>query len=278
MEDQTLIIFNCISKFISELNSQFSDKQRSLQLYSRLIEKTTIVHEEPIKKHIDAFKSFCINNRDAISKLDYNLLVQQNVTYSERVYVNIHSILKDADKEETKVIWKYILSLSAYLDPSNKAKEMLKKSMESSGNTGGKEEDFLTNIINEVEGQVDPTQNPMEAVSNIMQSGLFSNLVGNMNSGLQNGELDLGKLMGTVQTMVGSLNQMTQNMDTTSEPGMPDLSGMVGQMNNMMNQLNQIVEHNSDITSDVATISEINEEKNNEKNNEINEEKNNENK
>lgn len=260
MEDQTLIIFNCISKFISELNTQFGEKQRSLQLYSRLIEKTTIVHEEPIKKHIKAFKTFCVNNRDAISKLDYNLLVQQNVTYSERVYVNIHSILKNADRDEKNVVWKYILTISAYLDPSNKAKEILKESIEKSGNEGGKEEEFLNNIINEVEDQVDPTQNPMEAVSNIMQSGLFNNLVGNMNSGLQNGDLDLGKLMGTVQTMVGSLNQMTQNMDTSSNPGMPDLSGMVGQMNSMMSQLNETVEQNNQ-----PTITEIKDTKNDEK-------------
>lgn len=261
MEDQTLIIFNCISKFVSELNSQFGEKHRSLQLYSRLIEKTTIVHDEPIKKHINAFKLFCVNNRDAISKLDYNLLTQQNITYSERVYINMHTILKNADRDEKNVVWKYILNISAYLDPSNKAKDILKESIEKSGNKGGKEEAFLTNIINEVEDKVDPTQNPMEAVSNIMQSGLFNNLVGNMNSGLQSGDLDLGKLMGTVQTMVGSLNNMTQNMDTDSNPGMPDLSGMMGQMNQMMSQLNETVENNPDL----PIVKKMNEKKENEK-------------
>ena len=261
MEDQTLIIFNCISKFVSELNSQFGEKYRSLQLYSRLIEKTTIVHDEPIKKHINAFKTFCVNNRDAISKLDNNLIVQQNITYSDRVYINMHTILKNADRDEKNVIWKYILNISAYLDPSNKAKDILKESIEKSGNKGGNEEKFLTNIINEVEDKVDPTQNPMEAVGNIMQSGLFTNLVGSMNSGLENGDLDLGKLMGTVQTMVGSLNNMTQNMDTESNPGMPDLSGMMGQMNQMMSQLNQTIDNNPDL----PIVKKMNEKKMNEK-------------
>ena len=58
MEDNTLIVFNAISKFVHSLNECFGEKQRSLQLYGRLIEKTTIIHEGPIKKHINAFKKF----------------------------------------------------------------------------------------------------------------------------------------------------------------------------------------------------------------------------
>ena len=123
MEDQTLIIFNSISKFIKELNIHFGNNQKSLQLYSRLIEKTTIIHDEPIKKHIKAFKKFCIDNRDAITNTDYKLIVEDKISYSERVYLNIKQIFNTADEDEKKVIWTHILHLSALLDPSNKAKE-----------------------------------------------------------------------------------------------------------------------------------------------------------
>ena len=47
----------------------------------------------------------------------------------------------------------------------------------------------------------------MEAVSSIMQSGIFTELVGGMGSGLEDGTLDLGKLMGSVQKMVTTLNE-----------------------------------------------------------------------
>ena len=274
MEDQTLIIFNAISKFIKELNTHFGNKQKSLQLYSRLIEKTTIIHDEPIKKHIKAFKTFCIDNRDAITNTDYKLIVSDKISYSERVYLNIKQIFNIADTDERKVIWTHILHLSALLDPSNKAKEILKKSM-NSGNIqdgkGGNEENFLNNIIDEVEEHVDPNANPMQAVSNIMQSGLFNNLVGNMNDGLQNGDLDLNKLMGTVQSMVTNLTGITKdmNMDNNnlSEDDNQNISKMMGQMSQMMGQLNtQMGNMNQEISkndinndSKLSVVDEVNE-------------------
>ena len=64
--DTSLVCFKAISNFTFELVELFSKQQRSLKLYGRLINKTTIVHDKSIKKHIDAFRSFCITNRDAI--------------------------------------------------------------------------------------------------------------------------------------------------------------------------------------------------------------------
>ena len=237
MEDRTLIIFNAISKFVKELDEHFGSKQKSLQLYSRLISKTTIIHDEPIQKHINAFQKFCVNNRNAIKQTNPNLIEDQNITYSDRVYINMHNVFKNADKDSQHTIWKYILNLSALLDPSNRAKDILKTKISSENGESKNEDNFLSNIMNQVEDQVDPTNmsNPMEAVSSIMSSGLFSNLVGGMNDGLQNGELDLGKLMGSVQKMIGNLSEMTK--DLPKDPNTPDISGMVGQMTNMMSEL-----------------------------------------
>ena len=67
---------------------------------------------------------------------------------------------------------------------------------------------------------------PMEAVTSIMQSGVFQELVTGMGEGLQNGDLDLSKLMGTVQNMVGNLNE-----DPNSNNGTNDAMNM---MNTMM--------------------------------------------
>ena len=53
---ENLIIFKAISNCIKDLGESFGKKQRSLLLYKHLVEKTTIVHEEPIKKHITAWK------------------------------------------------------------------------------------------------------------------------------------------------------------------------------------------------------------------------------
>ena len=235
-EEQNLIIFNLFTKFVNELNTSFGSKQRSLQLYNRLITKTAIVHVHAIQKHIDTIKTFCIENREAISTKNYNKLINNVIQYSDKVNIDIKEIFKIADKEEKEVIWKHILMLSAYVDPSNKAKEILKESINKSG-SGENEEQFLTNIINKVEDSVDPNANPMQAVSGILSSGIFTDLVGNMNNGLQSGNLDLGKLLGTVQNMIGSLGNMSEGATGEAPTGMPDLSNMMSQMSGMMSQL-----------------------------------------
>ena len=64
--DNNLIIFKAIANFTQALADEFGKKQHSLALYSRLINKTTLAHDTPIKKHISVFTEFCINNREAI--------------------------------------------------------------------------------------------------------------------------------------------------------------------------------------------------------------------
>jgi len=72
-------------------------------------------------------------------------------------------------------------------------------------NTKG-ETDFLMNTIDQIEKTVDPSSNPMDAVSGILNSGIFTDLMSNMNNGLQDGSLDLGKLMGSVQNVLASMD------------------------------------------------------------------------
>ena len=53
MADNTsILIFKAITSFISDLDSEFGKKYKSIQLYSRLLEKTGIVHIGTINKHI----------------------------------------------------------------------------------------------------------------------------------------------------------------------------------------------------------------------------------
>jgi hypothetical protein len=196
--DTDLISFKAISKFTDELAQLFGKKQRSLKLYNHLIHKTTLSHQESVQKHISAFKTFCIANRDAILNKNKSVLKESKVSYSTRVYIDIESILNEADEDTQEIIWKHILVISALVDPISKAKSVLKNE---------KESDFLMNIITKVENSVDvDNSDPMQTVSNILTSGVFTDLVSNMNKGLEDGSLDIGKLMTSVQNMVGNLN------------------------------------------------------------------------
>jgi len=250
--DTSLITFKAISNFTNDLGEVFSEKHRPLKLYTHLINKTTIAHDKPIEKHIEAFRLFCVANRDAIAAKDIKQISKNKISYSKRVYINMQEIFASSDSETTTVIWKHFLTISALVDPAGKARQILK---EQAANGGGDEVNFLTDIISKVENQVNPDSNPMEAVSAIMQSGIFTDLVSGMGNGLQDGSLDLGKLMGTVTTMVTKLSgnagdqeggEQAMNMistmmgnmtaganspnnDGTHQP-MPDLAGMLGPM------------------------------------------------
>lgn len=263
MNSTDLLSFKSISDFIKQLSEGFTNKNyHSLKLYEHLLNKTTLSHEKVIKKHIELFRDFCIANRDSINNKDSKLLKQSKIEYSSRVYIDFDSIFKDSDKETSNVIWSHILTISALLDPAGKAKEILKNNKDS------KEANFLSDIINKVESNVNPGASPLEAMTSMMSSGIFNDLLSGMNNGVQNGELDLGKLMNTVQTMCSSLSNNTElnnkenpmNMVNTllsSMPkgdgaeGMPDLSAILGPMLSSLNV--------KDNTSNLPSINEINE-------------------
>ena len=228
--DNSLICFKAISNFTSELGELYSKNQRSLKLYNRLINKTTITHDNSIKKHIDGFRNFCIINRDAITTKQVDKIQQTRISYSQRVFIDIVEIFKLADIDTTKVIWQHLLCISALVDPAGKAKEILKVNL-ASGKSGTDETNFLTDIIDKVEKHVDPNANPMEAVSSIMKSGIFTDLIGGMNQGFSDGTLDIGKLMGAVQGMVGQLGEKTGG-DPQADDAMKMLSTMMGGVGN----------------------------------------------
>jgi hypothetical protein len=223
-----LIPFKAISSFIAALNEAFGTQHHPVKLYDRLLSKTTLSNDRIIKKHIEIFRLFCVNNRDCIVAKNKNL-VEPVVTYSERVFVDMSVIFEKADSETSEIIWKHLLTISALLDPAGKAKDILK-------NSNTKEADFLSDIINKVESNIKPNANPLEAVSSIMQSGVFNDLLSSMNNGMQDGSLDLGKLMGTVQTMCSSLGNMNPGGAPNGAPGgAPDMMNMI---NTMVSNLN----------------------------------------
>jgi CRISPR/Cas system-associated endonuclease/helicase Cas3 len=220
MEDHVLIVFKNIYNFVNELAETFGTRQHPLELYKTLLEKTTFMHEKAIKKHIELFKTFCLENKKAIETQNDKFLSLKMIKYSDRVHIDMGHVFTYADKDTKKIIWRHILAIAAYLDPTIHAKELLRNlgldarnkddsALESSRNAlsnDTKEEQFLTSLIEKVEGSVDPDSlgDPMKAVSSIMSSGAFTDLMESMQTGIDDGSLDLNKLLGTVQGMLGS--------------------------------------------------------------------------
>jgi len=218
------IAFKAISSFIIDLSSVFGDHNHALKLYDRLLCKTTINHTKAIIKHIELFKEFCTLNRDGIISKTHKKFVTFKIEYSSKVYIDFVSIFENADTDSSKVIWNHLLTISALLDPEGNAKEILKN------NSKSKETDLISNIFSKVEEHVKPDSNPMEAVSAIMSSGLFTDIMSSLGNGMQDGSLDLSKLMGGVQKMCSDMG-VNQNVQEGGPPN--PLEMMSGLLNNM---------------------------------------------
>ena len=226
MNEETLLIgFKAICNFINDLESVYGKKHKPLKLYKRLINHTQISHDQAIRKHIAIFYQFCSANQEALTTRDKTKLTSTRLEYSERVFVDMGYILGVADSETTDVIWRHLLTISAILDPSGKAKEVLRKAT-AEGKTGKEESDFLTNIISKVEKNVKPDSNPMEAISSMMQSGVFNEMLSDLGSK----KLDMSKLLGAVQGMVAGLgNQLGDDPEAKQALGMlTNMTGMLG--------------------------------------------------
>ena len=220
LDGKQLLAFQAISAFVVEANTVGGKIQRSLQLYARLIEKTNFSHQEAIKKHLTAFQEFCKENREALMCKDATKLNRTVVEYSSRVFINIRLLFKNTDIEDQETIWEHLMTISAIVDPGGDMKKVLKAKSEdkaeksslgrltSEGEENSAEDDFINNIMSRVENSVDPNStDPSAALGQMMSGGVMTDLMKTMTSGMQDGDLDLGRLMGSLQKNGGKIRR-----------------------------------------------------------------------
>jgi len=212
MDDNTALRFNTICNFIRDLNESFGARQKSLMLYGHLIEKTGLIHIEPVKRHIQIFQQFTKENDEAIMNRNKKLLKQPRLVYSEKVAIDLGNIFQICDREEEKVIWTHLLTISAILHPEGRAKQVLKERPQPSP---PQTDNFLKNIMDKIGEQVQAADgqeaNPMQMIGNMMSSGVFNEIFQGLSGGMQDGNLDLGKMMNSMQDLMSNLNTMVQD-------------------------------------------------------------------
>lgn len=215
LSQDALLPFKAIHSFVMSLNEEFGNVNKPLRLYARLIEQTTFSHEQPIRKHVQGFTQFCVENRNAIYDKCHADFKETTIRYSDRVYLNMAELFELADAEQRSVMWQHLLTISALVDSAGRAKQILKESTRSSV-AAASEANFLTDIIEKVEQNINidgnSSGNPFEAIGQIMNSGVFTELIGSMNDKVSSGQLDLGKMMGVVQSMVSTMSKDNPQM------------------------------------------------------------------
>lgn len=215
--DNYVFLFKCIVSFIHDLNEMYGETQKSLQLYDLLMEKTGIVHQEPIKKHINVFTNFVVENEESILEKNAELLKLEKIEYNDKVFINMKEIFNIADGDSKAAIWEHLMTLSAVLNPTSKAKQILmeQKAEKTEKGESSSSEDFLTNIIKKVSDNITPdtASDPSSMMSNLMSSGLFGELIEDMNNGISNGDIDLGQMMNSLQGVMSNLSGVLEEVN-----------------------------------------------------------------
>lgn len=234
--EKILQTFEKIVDFVSELNIAFGSHFHEIAAYNHLLSRTKISQRLIIKKHVELFREFCERNREALLAKDFSKIMSHRISFSERAYLDLHALLsqKTIDSDTSDTIWSHLLVISALIDPTVEVQEMLKK-LQSSGSPEGQFLDNFFTRIQSVDTSNISTSDPMTAASAILQSGVLNDLVGSIDKQVKDGSLDFGKLLGTVQNMLGSLSGAPNgSADANPMAGMMNMGGLGGIMNMMM--------------------------------------------
>lgn len=247
-DDQEVLSFKAICTFVKDLNTAFGDRHLSLQIYSALLERTGLIHLEPLRKHIFLFRQFVTQNKEAILQRDVALLRNTDLRYSPSVYFDLRTIFDLADSSEKEVIWSHLLTISAILDPSSDAKKKLQEitapasipvtrsplaqGLETvvqsflSGQgipTEGPGIDKLQTVFQKVTSclaDTDPN-NPVDMIQQVIKSGVvqdvFEQVTGKPVSSAAPGGADLTKIFSSVEKTLGSLNHIIGGVPSAPE-------------------------------------------------------------
>ena len=251
-EENLMMSFKSICNFVKALNEVFGERCPSLQLYSHLLEKTGLIHEEPIKRHIGLFRNFCKENELFIINKDYVSFksmstMRATIQYSDKVFIPMKTVFELADKEELETIYVHLLTISAVVVPNSKAKKVLKnlkKSSSSSSSSSAKDgkdpTEFLANIFKKISENVNmDASNPMEMMTSLMSSGVLTDIMGMFNDSMGEGSMDLTKLMSTLMSMMSMFSGANGGGVGGGNGGEgPDLSSLMEIMKQMGNNNN----------------------------------------
>jgi hypothetical protein len=191
MNDKTtMMAFNAITSFVEDL-SGYQGSYLPLQLYSRLLKLTKPEHHDPIHKHVEAFRVFCVANQNAILEQDISKVTDVKVIkYSTNVYLDVPTLFASIrDSEDQRTFWVHMITIYGIINQSSQAKEVLKT---------------LT--------ATKPASLP--ALPDLTE----------MMADMQNGQINGGKLMSMLHTMIDSLSNTA---DESTRPHFDTLRNMI---------------------------------------------------
>ncbi|HMP28086.1 MAG TPA: hypothetical protein PKD85_00715, partial [Saprospiraceae bacterium] len=215
--------FNAIFSFVGDIWDLFGQTKKvdPLVLYHRLISNTKLSDTDSIEKIIAGFKAFLTIYNDDVLKLTLdNIPKGTKIQYgtSERIYLDIQKFIHRTknDEDSRQAIRDHLLNISCIIEPNSiKMAELEKLAKgEITVDTSTKEGAFINSIMQKAKAgmkNVD-ANNPMAAMAGIFQSGVVQDMMKGLQEGVASGDMKMDKLLGSMQSAIGSVLPAAGNM------------------------------------------------------------------
>jgi hypothetical protein len=212
--------FVAISAFINELWEQFGDTKNPtpLGLYKRLLHHIKFTEIDSIMKSVKGFEKFLKPYTDIIlsGKLDA-IPSDSKIEYGDsgKVYIDIGKIIHKTDEETRRNIQQHLIAIDVILHPNKEKIDAFEKILQEpvsdqeflKVDTSTNEGKFINNIMQRSKKSMEnvDADNPMAAMFSIFQSGVVQEMVSGLSQGVESGQMDMKKLLGTMQDALGSI-------------------------------------------------------------------------
>jgi len=204
------IIFRAINEFVHDLASVFGTEFHPLKLYSHLLSKTKITHNDAVGKHITLFKNFCeVNTQSIINRDKINIV--SDISYTNKVHINIYDIFKSPlmDNDTEKAVWNHLLTIYSLLFPDADIPIVTRDIIISKSTST--EMDFIGKFTDKIEGHIDENKSVMENVSALFEGGVLNDIIGEFGNSIKNGTINIKDLLGTATSMASQLDDGTNS-------------------------------------------------------------------
>lgn len=217
LSGEELSAFQVIVDFVNNLHNHLEEQKeriQSIQLYHRLIYQKSFQEVDLIRKHVNVFRGFCQSNRDAIREQSVTAITFPRIEFTDRIYIDIPYVFGRVDNDTKRVIWEYLLAISAHLDPQNNTRAVLEQLQQQ----GAPPADALSASISALSS--DPNQ---------MMGGLMGGLMGNpaitgIMTKLMSNEIDLHKLITSITPIVENVKKEIEQSD---DPTIKNMIAMI---------------------------------------------------
>lgn len=204
-----LVIFKTITDFVSSLKTCYGDKKNTnthaLNLYNRLITNVKLQDDALMERHIQIFRDFCRANAQCIEESNTEFK-QSKIEFTEKIYINMDYFCKQAQTPDLSIIFEYLLTISAHVDPDSKAKDILKKLKESDPSN------LISNVFETINKEIEGKniENPMEFIGDFVKSDSFHTIVDDISNVITSDKMDLPTLLNTFQNILGNDIDLSQ--------------------------------------------------------------------